>query len=377
MNEQMKKLLALITAAQKNAKAFMTDGEGKDVAKAKTELETCAKLQEEYEVEKALYLADLKAVPEKPQAIAEDSDPETKVFENFVRGDEKELSQGANGGIVPHTIASKIIEQVKELSPILNKVTIYNSNGTLAIPVYGADGTSEIKAAYQGTEFTELTASQGKFTTVDLSGYSIGSLSLISKKLLNNTDIGVGSFVIQRMAQAFANFFEKELLTGEGTEGTSKALTGATKTTNVMTLTTKTLAGITAETLIDLQLEIPEVYQINACWIMNKSVFKAVRKFKDSNGDYIMTKDFTKGFGWELLGKPVYISENMPEVKASSVPVLYGDFKGMALKITKTVEIQMLTEKYATQNAVGVVGWCEADSKIENAQKFIGLKMSA
>lgn len=377
MNERMKALLAQIAAIQTTAKGFMT-GETKEVEKASTELAKVDGLQKEYNVEKALYEAEKGKVPDvipPTEKTLTDEQKEEKSFSDYIKGEktEKVLSQGANGAVIPTTIANKIIEDVKDLSPIYNMATKYYTSGTLEIPFYGADGGSEISAAYQGAEFTALTAAQGKYTAVELKGYSIGSLALISKKFIGNTDINVTSFARAKIAQAFADKFEKELLIGAG-GGT--AMTGATSTTNLVTLTTKTLAGITLDFLIDLQLKVKKIYQKNASWIMSEDVFAAVRKIKDLDGKYVMTNDITTGFEYMLLGKVVYTSENMPSVGASSVPVLYGDFSGMAMKIAKDVEIQLLTETYAAQNAIGIVGWVEADSKIENLQKFAGLKMS-
>lgn len=370
MNKKMRELLSTIETKRKEARGFQDSGDTEKAAATLTEMES---LQAQYEVEEKLFKAEQEEVETKDMDKPEEENKEEKAFVAFCRGTEKALTFGANGAIIPKTIASKIIEQVKELSPIFAKCTVYNVNGNLSIPVYGDDGGDNIQAAY-GTEFTDLTAHAGKFTSVDLSALMVGALTKISKSFVNNTDVDVLAFVTQKIAKAIADFLEKELLVGTGLTG---KMTGATTTTNLNTLTTKTLAGITADVLIDTQLAVPEVYQKDACWIMNKEVFKAVRKLKDgTTGEYILTKNFADGFGWDLLGKPVYTSENMPAVGASTIPVLYGDFSGMACKISKNVEMQVLNELYAPQHAVGVVGWVEADSKIENSQKFVGVKMS-
>ena len=371
-NKRMREILATIEKMMQEAKAFKDEKKFDD---ATAKLAEIADLQKEYEVEKALFEAEQAEVPDEPVTKSSKLTDEEKSFVAFCRSasTEKTLGMGTNGAIVPESIANKIIEAVKELSPIYSKATIYNAKGVLSIPVYGADSGDDVQAAY-ATEFTDLTAHQGKFTSVDLSALTVGALAKISKSLINNTDVDVLKFIIAKVAKAIADFIEKELLVGDGGTG---HMTGATKTTNLNTLTTKTLAGFTADVLIDTQLMVPEVYQKDACWIMNKEVFKAVRKLKDSEGDYILTKNFADGFGWMLLGKPVYTSENMPAVATSSVSVLYGDFSGMACKLAKNVEIQALNELYATQHAVGVVGWVEVDSKIENAQKFVGIKNSA
>ena len=316
---------------------------------------------------------------------------EERAFVDFiVSGKERStspgMSYGSNGAIVPTTIAKKIIEKVRELSPIYDKVEKFNTKGTLEIPVYDTDPgvdspTGDINVAYQGDEFTALVAGQGKFTSVELKGYSHGALSVISRKLLNNVDINVTNFLTNKMAQAFAEFWEKELLVGTG--ASNNHMTGATSTTNLVATGNTTYTAANAakiDNLISLQLAVPQQYQKNAMWIMNKAVFTELRKAKDGNGNYYLAygKGITSGFEWQFLGKPVYISENMPEpTAAGNIPVLYGDFAGMAMKISQNLEIQLMREKYIDKNAIGIVGWAECDSKIQNHQMIAGLKMGA
>ena len=87
--------------------------------------------------------------------------------------------------------------------------------------------------------------------------------------------------------------------------------------------------------------------------------------------------DVTQEFPYRLLGKPVYISDNMPEIAADAKPILYGDYSGLAVNIREELSIEVLKEKYATQHAVGIVGWIELDSKIMDAQRLAVLKMAA
>lgn len=331
-----------------------------------------------------------KSAGEVPTEDKEEKKEERAFVEFIVSGEERAtspgLSYGSNGAIVPTTIAKKIIEKVKELSPIYEKVEKFNTKGTLEIPVYDVDfsvdsPTGDVNVAYQGDEFTSLVAGQGKFTSIELKGYAHGALSVISRKLLNNTDIDVTNFLTNKMAGAFAEFWEKELLIGTGSA--NNHMTGAVSTSNLVATGNTTYTAANAakiDNLINLQLAIPGQYQKNAMWIMNKAVFTELRKAKDGNGNYYMAygKGLTGGFDWEFLGKPVYISDNMPApTSADNVPVLYGDFAGMAMKISQDLEIQLMREKYIDKNAIGIVGWAECDSKIQNHQMIAGLKMAA
>jgi HK97 family phage major capsid protein len=287
-------------------------------------------------------------------------------FLKFIRGEERALDVANNGGVIPTHIANKIIERVKELSPIYAMATIYNVGGDLVFPVY--DETTPIQAAYVD-DMTELTEQTGKFTTVKLQNFIVGCLAKVSKSLMNRSDFDLLNFVINKVAQAIAEFLERELIVG-----TAGKLTGVLSATQEVTAASAT--ALTADELIDLQMTVPEVYQTGASWILHKNTFKAVRKLKDGDGNYLLNKDATNGFGWTLLGKPVYITESMPTIATGAKVVAYGDFSGLYVKLAQNVELQVLNEKYATQHAVGVVGYVEVDSKIVEPQKLAVLKMA-
>ena len=89
----------------------------------------------------------------------------------------------------------------------------------------------------------------------------------------------------------------------------------------------------------------------------------------------MLNPDYTGKWNYTLLGKPVYTSDSMPALGAGNKAIYYGDMSGLALKMTESIEIDVLTEKYATQHAVGVVAWMELDAKIENQQKLACLAM--
>jgi len=308
---------------------------------------------------------------ERREAGTEDENLEQRALDEknflaFCRGEERALDVANNGAIIPTSISSRILEKVKELSPIYSMTTKFNVGGDLVFPVYD-EASSSISAAYVD-DMTELTEGTGKFTSIKLQNFIVGCLAKISKSLINRTDFDLLSFVVNKVAQAIAEFLEKECLVG-----TTNKMTGVLSSANIVT--TASATAITTDELIDLQMTVPKVLQANACWIMHKSTLKALRKLKDSDGNYILNRDITKGFGWELLGKPVYDSENCPEIASENTVIAYGDMSGLYVKLAQNMEIQVLMEKYATQHAVGVVGYIECDSKIGEPQKLAVMQM--
>jgi HK97 family phage major capsid protein len=110
---------------------------------------------------------------------------------------------------------------------------------------------------------------------------------------------------------------------------------------------------------------------------MSPATRTALRTLTSTTGYYLLNDDISTPFGSSLLGKPVYVSDNMPDMEAGKTAIYYGDMKGLATKFAEEMEIEVLREKYATQHAVGVVGWLEFDGKIENDQMVKKLVMKA
>lgn len=308
---------------------------------------------------------------------------ETRSFEAFIRSealnlrdDVTPLTKSNNGSIVPKTIARRIIRRLYDISPILERSTRYNVKGTLSIPYYSEDETNFINVAFQGAEFTKLSANSGKFTSINLDGYVAGALSLISRSLINNVNFPIVDYVVEQMAYSIRRFLENVLLNGSGAiigqSGTVAGLTGVTLTT-----TATAANAITSNDLISLQDSVKDIFQENAIWIMSPQTRTAIRQLKDQMGRYMLQDDISLPFGKSLLGKPIYVSDNMPEIGAGTSPIFYGDMSGLATKFAENMEIQVLKEKYADQHADGIIGWFEFDSKVENAQKIAKLTMAS
>lgn len=306
---------------------------------------------------------------EKERALAEE-----KEFEAYIRGQVNERAtnltpaEGSGQVLIPTTIANRIITQVYDMCPILQRSTKYNVKGKLELPYY--DVSTQSITVDWAEEFQELESNVGKFTNITLTGYLAGALSLISRSLINNAQFDVVAFIVDRMAYDISRFIENALLNGSGD------VTGLSTVSNKITAASST--ALTADELIQLQGKIKDVFQGNAIWIMNENTRTQIRKLKSQTGSYLLNEvyDLSSPFKNTLLGKPVYVSDNMPEMEAGKIAIYYGDMSGLATKFSEDINIEVLREKYATQHAYGVVGWLEFDSKIENPQKIAAIQMA-
>ena len=299
---------------------------------------------------------------------------ESKQFVDFVRGAienraDANLASGANGAIIPKSIAKKIVAKAYDLSSILRDATKYNTKGTLSIPVYGADGENDIAMAY-ADEFVELESKAGKFTSVELGNFLAGALVKIGKSLVANTDIDLENKVVDLVAQAVARFMERECLVG-----TDGKVAGLSTVTNGVKAASAT--AITADELIKVKNSVKKSFRKGAKWIMSNDTLTAIELLKDGEDRFIFRDDMNGEFDGYILGYPVEVSDNMPEIASGKVVIYFGDMSGLALKQRDdALELNVLRERFATQHAIGVNAWVEFDAKVENAQKIAKLTMA-
>ena len=155
----------------------------------------------------------------KPAPDASGSDreqAERRAFESFLTGRENRdavpvnMTYGTNGAVIPTSIMNKVIDRVKEISPIFAAATKYPVKGQITIPKIDRS-SGDITVAF-AAEFAELTANGFKFSSITLSPHLAGCLVKLSKQLINNSQIDVVSVVIDKMAESIAAFIEGFLL---------------------------------------------------------------------------------------------------------------------------------------------------------------------
>lgn len=373
-NDKINQAEKILADAEVN-KRELTEDEAEELAEIRDDvkrIKEALKIGDELDDSK-----DKKPKPEpapaggEPKPTQEQQD--TRAFENFIRGrvvHERagELTKTDNGSVIPTTIAQQIIKKVYDVSPILEKSQKYNVKGKLQIPYY--DTTSGgINVAYHD-EFAPLTSSNGKFKNIELDGFLAGALSKISNSLINNSQFDIVSFVVNQMGEDIARFIEHELLIG-----TSEKVTGLSTLTN--SVTTAAATAITSDEVVKLKDSIKDTFQSNAIWVMSPATRTALRLLKGSDGHYLLNDDISSPFGTVLLGKPVYVSDNMPDIAGEKTVIYYGDMTGLATKFSENITTQVLREKYADEHATGVISWFEFDSKVQDAQKLAKLVMAS
>ena len=296
--------------------------------------------------------------------------PEERSFVSFLRGEirvDVNTTKTNAGAVIPTTVADRIVEYVKNVSPIAEYATRYEGIGKITIAY--EDDANALSASYvEDLESADATAQ--KLTSVSLEGYKIRVPVKVSQQLLDNSQVDLIAYLVRRIGDALAAKIEREFLIG--TSGKVEGLAGGVK----QTVTAASATAVTTDELIDVQDAVPDIYQANSIWIMHPKTRTAIRKLKDGENRYLLNLVLNTQWGYSLLGKPVYASDAMPEPAAGAKTIFYGDMSGLAC-IIRGLRVRVLNERFADVDAVGIFGFAEIDAKVENTQKISVLTMKS
>lgn len=383
--EKMEKQNELLTRADemvetaKTENRELTDDEMQELAEIRDDVR---KIKEFLDIDDDLRDIDTKKkednVPEEEMNMNEekraltDEELEVRAFDAYIRGEVlnervNNLEKGTNGAVIPTSIANRIIKRVYDISPVLERSSKYNVKGKLVLPYYD-ENTTAITVAYQ-TEFVAMQSNVGEFKPITLTGYLAGALAKVSRSLINNSEFNLVDWLVDEMAYKIKVFIEGELL-----KGTTNKVAGLSGLTNSVTAGSATV--LTLEDVIKTHDAIKDDFQQDAIWIMSPATRTALRMLKSTTGYPLLNDDVSSPFGTTLLGKPVYVSDNMDNIATGKTVIYYGDMKGLATKFAEDINIQVLREKYADEHADGIIAWFEFDSKVEDAQKITKLVMA-
>lgn len=369
-NDMLDKLDAILAKAKEEKRAF-DEAELKEVASMKEEIrkiDESIKLEEEV---RAFSKVEIKK-PEQRSAEeirAEEVSKEERAFLDYIEGRATGglTTSGQSGVTIPLSVANKIVDKVVNMSNILSKVTTWNVSGDLSIPSY--DFTAHVTGYV--TEMTAISATNGAFTNITLKNNIIGTLSLLSRSMINRSDVDVLSYVVEAIAKNVAYFIEGELLAGAGGAG---KLNGLAQISAGQIQTALTTGVIDSAELVKLKLKLPQIYQNTCEFIMNPSTLAYIQGLKASTGQFLMGTDLSQDGRYQLLGRPVNVSDKMPAMGAGNLEIFLGDFSGLHVKMTKAVSMDVLREKYADQYAYGITAFLECDSAIVEPQKIVAFK---
>jgi HK97 family phage major capsid protein len=131
-----------------------------------------------------------------------------------------------------------------------------------------------------------------------------------------------------------------------------------------------------ADTFYDLVYALRARYRANARWVTSKLVLAAMRKYKDSTGQYLWQNAVAAGEPATFMGYGVTEAEDMPAVAANAFPLAFGDFKEGYL-IADRVGMRITRDEITTPGFVKFYVRKRVGGKLRNTQAIKLLKIAA
>ena len=103
-----------------------------------------------------------------------------------------------------------------------------------------------------------------------------------------------------------------------------------------------------SDVLVDLIYAVKAGYRQNAVFVMNRKTQSAIRKFKDSTGNYLWQPPAQAGGRGSLMTFSVVEAEDMPDIAANSLSIVFGDFNRGYLVVDRA-GVTVLRDPYSAK----------------------------
>lgn len=294
------------------------------------------------------------------------------------------ITTDADGGYaVPEELDREILDQLVDVSPIREIATVrqvgtsdykklVNKRGTAS----GWVDEDDARSATNASSFAQVTPFMGE----------LYAYPQATQQMLEDVFFNAEQWIVDEVSSEFARAEGAAFISGDGTKKPKGFLSYTAVATGDSTRAFGELQFIASgaaadwaasnaqDKLFDLVYSLKAGYRSNARFVMNKGLLADVRKFKDSNGQYIWRPGLEAGQPDTLLGYGITEAEDMPAKAANALSIAFGDFKRGYL-IVDRIGTQVLRDPYTNKPYVGFyvrkrVGGCVVDSSAIKLLKF-------
>jgi HK97 family phage major capsid protein len=294
-------------------------------------------------------------------------------FRNVLRGrapihNVLSTTPDADGGyLVPTEFERRIVMGLEEANVIRSIAKVITTSSERKIPIADTHSTAQWT-----TENAAIPESQPKFTQKTIDAFKLTNLIRISTELLQDSMFDLEGYIAAEFARAFGIAEEQAFCVGTGT-GQPSGIFLESGGGEIGTTTTG--ATINTDHLIDLVYALKSPYRRNAVFLMRDITVSAIRKLKDSNGQYLWQPSVQAGEPDRLLGYKLYTSPYVPTIEAGALPVAFGDFSHYWIADRMGRTVQRLIELYAGNGQIGFIGTQRVDAKVILPEGIKLLKM--
>lgn len=289
----------------------------------------------------------------KPANIAVPAIDDAELIRSLARGEvrshsfeKRDVTKGSTGAPVPTSFYDQVVMLARKVGPLLETSTIINTAGgeNLQVPSLSAYSTGTVTS--EAGTIGESDPTFNAFKT--LGAYKYSFLTQISREMVEDAGVDILGFLAAQAGNAIGYAVNGALTTGTGTTQPTGIVTAAG---SGITGSTAVSGAFTADNLIDL------VYSVDTAgrtlpgtgFMMNAKSIAAVRKLKDTAGNYVFSPALSADKRDLVLGYEVFENPAMADPATSAKSVLFGHLPSYFVRTVGGLRVDR-SDDYAFQN---------------------------
>ena len=300
-------------------------------------------------------------------AEADAGAPHQKAFDAYIRhGDDdalrglplegKAMSTVSDGGfLAAPTVALQVQDALNitaSLRRVANVVAVESANYEVLVDM------GDIASGWSTEATAQAETGTSTVQRVVIPVHELSAMPKASQRLLDDAAFDIETWLADCIATKFARAEATAFVSGDGVNKPKGFLTHAKApngtATNVQIGTIPSGgAGDFASTnpanaLIDLVYALGAQYRANGTFVMNSKTAAAVRKMRDTDGRFLWADSLAMGQPPQLLGYPVLLCEDMPDIASGSASIAFGDFRS-AYTIVERPDLRVLRDPFSAK----------------------------
>ncbi len=214
---------------------------------------------------------------------------------------------------------------------------------------------TEMGAGWATESGTLAETDTSQIDRINIPLHELSALPKASQRLLDDSAFDIEGWLASRIADKFARSEASAFISGDGNEKPKGLLDYPTVANdswswgNIGYVATGSDGAIDdGDAIIDLVYAVGAVYRANGTFVMNSKTAGMIRKLKDNDGRFLWSDGLSAGEPARLLGYPVLVAEDMPDVGSDAFAMAFGDF-GAGYTVAERPDLRVLRDPFSAK----------------------------
>lgn len=207
---------------------------------------------------------------------------------------------------------------------------------------------------------TTATAETGtpSIDRISIALHELSALPKASQRLLDDSAFDIEGWLAGRIADKFARAEAAAFVNGDGSDKPrgfldhTSVADGSWSWGNLGYIATGVDGDFDgtnpADSIIDLVYALGAQYRAGATFVMNSKTAGAVRKMKDADGRFLWSDGLAAGEPARLMGYPVLIAEDMPDIGSDATAIAFGNFAS-GYTVAERPDLRVLRDPFSAK----------------------------